>query len=323
MGKSKRVGIVGVGHVGSTVGYSIAMRGLAHEVILSDHKVERAKGMALDMSQSAQAARMSTLVKAAQTPEDLVDCDLVVVTAGSPRLPGMSRDDLLLKNAQIMKEVSQDIKTYSPNAIIVPVSNPLDVMVYVALRVTGWDRSRIVGMSGILDSARMAHYIQEAIYAKHKIEFGGQIRAQVIGGHGDTMVPLPRFTTVAGLPLTDFLDWSEINEIVEKTKNGGAEIVRYLQTGSAYYAPAKATSLMVESILHDKKLVYPCAVRLEGEYSYDDVVNGLPVMLGAGGIEQVFSPSLDAEQDRLFARSVRSVRDLIDVLNKHNFFDDM
>jgi len=321
MGKSKRVGIVGVGNVGSTVGYSIAMRGLAHEVILCDHKVERAKGMALDMSQSAQAARMSTSVKVAETPAQLIDCDLVVVTAGSPRLPGMNRNDLLIKNAQIMKEVVRDIKTYSPNAIIIPVSNPLDVMVYVALKETGWERSRVVGMSGILDSARMAHYIQEAIFNKHKIEFGGQVRAQVIGGHGDTMVPLPRFTTVAGLPLTDFLDWNEINEIVSKTKNGGAEIVGYLQTGSAYYAPAKATSLMVESILQDKKLVYPCAVMLEGEYAYEDVVSGVPVMLGARGVEQVFAPSLDAEQDRLFAESIRSVRELIDVLNHNKFFE--
>jgi len=320
MGKSKRVGIVGVGHVGSTVGYSIAMRGLAHEIILSDNKVERAKGMALDMSQSAQAARMSTIVSVAESADQLVDCDLVVITAGSPRLPGMNRNDLLIKNAQIMRDVCANVKVHSPNAIIIPVSNPLDVMVYVALKETGWDRSRIVGMSGILDSARMAHYIQEAIFKKHKIEFGGQVRAQVIGGHGDTMVPLPRFTTVAGLPLTDFLDWNEINEIVEKTKNGGAEIVRYLQTGSAYYAPAKATSLMVESILQDKKLVYPCAVMLEGEYSYKDVVSGVPVMLGARGVEQIFAPTLDAEQDRLFATSIKSVRDLIDVLNENNFF---
>ncbi len=320
MGKSKRVGIVGVGHVGSTVGYSIAMRGLAHEIILSDNKVERAKGMALDMSQSAQAARMSTIVSVAESADQLIDCDLVVITAGSPRLPGMNRNDLLIKNAQIMRDVCANVKVHSPNAIIIPVSNPLDVMVYVALKETGWDRSRIVGMSGILDSARMAHYIQEAIFKKHKIEFGGQVRAQVIGGHGDTMVPLPRFTTVAGLPLTDFLDWNEINEIVEKTKNGGAEIVRYLQTGSAYYAPAKATSLMVESILQDKKLVYPCAVMLEGEYSYKDVVSGVPVMLGARGVEQIFAPTLDAEQDRLFATSIKSVRDLIDVLNENNFF---
>jgi malate dehydrogenase len=320
MGKSNRVGIVGVGHVGSTVGYSIAMRGLAHEIILSDNKVERAKGMALDMSQSAQAARMSTIVSVAESADQLVDCDLVVITAGSPRLPGMNRNDLLIKNAQIMRDVCANVKVHSPNAIIIPVSNPLDVMVYVALKETGWDRSRIVGMSGILDSARMAHYIQEAIFKKHKIEFGGQVRAQVIGGHGDTMVPLPRFTTVAGLPLTDFLDWNEINEIVEKTKNGGAEIVRYLQTGSAYYAPAKATSLMVESILQDKKLVYPCAVMLEGEYSYKDVVSGVPVMLGARGVEQIFAPTLDAEQDRLFATSIKSVRDLIDVLNENNFF---
>ncbi len=317
MAKGKRVGIVGVGNVGSTVAYSIAMKGLAHEVILRDRKVNRAKGMALDMSQSAQAARMHTIVKAAETFEEMRDCDVIVITAGSPRLPGMSRNDLLLTNAEIMREVIGDVKKYSPNAIVIVVSNPLDAMVYVALKETGWSRNRVIGMAGILDSARMAHAIHDAL----NYEYGGQIRALVIGAHGDTMVPLPRFSTVAGMPLNNFLSGKEIFNIVERTKKGGAEIVKFLQTGSAYYAPAKATSLMAESILQDKKLIYPCAVMLEGEYTYNDVVCGLPVMLGADGAEQVFEPTLNDDQDRAFAKSISSVRELIDELKRQNFFN--
>jgi malate dehydrogenase len=314
--KGKKVGIVGVGNVGSTIAYSVAMKGLCHEVILRDNKYDRAKGMALDMSQSAQAARMHTVVRAAESPEQMTDCDVVVVTAGSPRLPGMSRDDLLFKNAEIMRSVINDIKTYSPNAIVVPVSNPLDAMVYVALKESGWSRNRVVGMAGILDSARMAHYIHEAL----DYNYGGQIRALVIGGHGDDMVPLPRFSTVAGMPLTDFLSWNKINEIVNRTKQGGAEIVKYLKTGSAYYAPAKSASLMVEAILQDKKHIYPCAVMLDGEYGYSDIVSGLPAMLGANGAESVFAPTLNDEQERSFDRSISSVRELTDALNDKDFF---
>ena len=314
--RGKRVGIIGAGNVGSTVAYSLAMRGSAHEIILRDNKVDRAKGMALDMSQAANAARMHTVVSVAETPDQLVDCDVVVITAGSPRLPGMSRDDLLLINAKVMREVINDVKMYSPNAIVVPVSNPLDAMVYVALKESGWDRNRIVGMAGILDSARMAHFIFE------KLGYGsGQIRASVMGGHGDDMVPLPRFSTVAGVPLTDLLSWDEINEIIDRTKNGGAEIVSYLKNGSAYYAPAKATAIMVEAILNDTKQIHPCAVMLEGEYGYKDVVSGVPVMLGASGAERVIEANLNEDQALRFSKSVASVNELLDALHKNNFFD--
>jgi malate dehydrogenase len=228
----------------------------------------------------------------------------------------MSRDDLLLKNAEIMQKIVGSLKHTSPNAIIIPVSNPLDAMVYVALKESGWERNRVIGMAGILDSARMAHFVYE------KLGYGaGQIRCSVMGGHGDDMVPLPRFSTVAGVPLTDLLTWEEINEIVEKTKNGGAEIVSLLKDGSAYYAPAKATALMVEAILSDKKQIYPCAVMLDGEYGYKDVVSGVPVMLGANGAEKIIEANLNDEQDRQFAKSIGSVRQLIDTLNKNNFFN--
>ncbi len=314
--KGKKVAIIGAGNVGSTVAYSLAMKGSAHHVVLRDNKMDRAKGMALDMSQAANAARMHTVVSAAENAEDLADSDVVVITAGSPRLPGMSRDDLLLTNAEIMRNVIKDVQTYAPEAIVVPVSNPLDAMVYVALKETGWDRNRVVGMAGILDSARMAHFIFE------KLGYGsGQIRASVMGGHGDDMVPLPRFSTVAGVPLTDLLTWDEINEITERTKNGGAEIVKYLKTGSAYYAPAKATSTMVEAILNDTKQIHPCAVMLEGEYGYSDVVSGVPVMLGANGAEKVIEANLNEDQASRFSKSVSSVQELIDSLHTNKFFE--
>lgn len=315
--KGTRVGIVGAGNVGATVAYSLAMKGVSHEIILRDNKVDRAKGMALDMSQAANAARQHTVVSVAEDMSQLTDCDVIVITAGSPRLPGMSRDDLLMVNANIMKEVVDDIKKYSPNAILIPVSNPLDAMVYTAIRETGWERNRVVGMAGILDSARMAHFIYE------KVGYGaGQIRASVMGGHGDDMVPLPRFSTIAGVPLTDLLTDEEIEEIVEKTRHGGAEIVSYLKTGSAYYAPAKSTAIMVEAILKDTKQIFPCAVMLEGEYGYSDVVSGVPVALGARGVEKIIEVSLNEKQQKQFQRSIDSVQALIDTLNKNNFFGD-
>ena len=314
--RGKRVGIVGIGNVGSTCAYILAMNGKCHEVILrSSSNPDKAKGLALDMSQAVQAARHHTVVKHAQEPSDLKDCDVIVITAGSPRLPGMSRDDLLIKNAQIMRKNMAEIKEYSPNAIIIPVSNPLDAMVYVALKESGWPRNRVLGMAGILDSARMAHFVYQ------KLGYGsGQIRCSVMGGHGDDMVPLPRFSTVAGVPLTDLLTWDEINLIVEKTQNGGAEIVSLLKDGSAYYAPAKAAALMAEAVLGDTKQIYPCAVMLDGEYGYKDVVSGVPVMIGINGAEKVIEANLNDDQDRKFAKSVGSVRQLVDALYDNNFY---
>ena len=313
----KRVAIVGVGNVGSSVAYSLAMTGACHEIILRANNVDRAKGKALDLSQAAQAARKHTVITVAETLEDVKDCAVIVITAGSPRLPGMSRDDLLIKNAQIMRNVMRSLKKTSPDAIIIPVSNPLDAMVYVALKESGWPRNRVLGMAGILDSARMAHFVYE------KLGYGaGQIRCSVMGGHGDDMVPLPRFSTVAGVPLTDLLTWEEINEIIEKTKNGGAEIVSLLKDGSAYYAPAKATAIMVEAVLSNTKQIYPCAVMLDGEYGYKDVVSGVPVMIGANGAEKVIEANLNDDQDRKFAKSVGSVKQLIDALYTNKFYEE-
>jgi len=317
MSKGKRVGIVGAGNVGATVAYSLAMLGSCHEIILRDNKIEVAKGKALDMSQAAAAVRSHTVVTVAEDMSQLTDCDVVVVTAGSPRLPGMSRDDLLMINAKITREVIGGIAKYSPNAIIIMVSNPLDAMTYVALKESGFDRSRVIGMAGILDSSRMAAFIQE------KLGYGGgQIRASVMGGHGDDMVPLPRYSTVAGVPLSDVLTNDEIDEIVHRTRHGGAEIVGYLKTGSAYYAPAKSTALMVEAILKDTKQIHPCAVYLDGEYGYNDVVSGVPVMLGANGAEKIIEVTLDEKEKEMFKNSCGSVQELIDSLNNHKFFEE-
>jgi len=316
MNHGKRVGIVGAGNVGSTVAYSLAMQGACHEIILRDNKVDIAKGKALDMSQAASAVRSHTVVSVAEEMSDLKDCDVVVVTAGSPRLPGMSRDDLLMINAKITKEVMAGIKQYSPEAIVILVTNPLDAMVYVAAKELGFERGRVIGMAGILDSSRMASFIQE------KLGYGGgQIRASVMGGHGDDMVPLPRYSTVAGVPLTDVLTHAEIDEIVQRTRQGGAEIVGHLKTGSAYYAPGKSTAIMVDAILKDTKQIHPCAVMLEGEYGYSNVVSGVPIMIGANGCEKIIEVTLNDVEKKMFSRSVDSVQSLVDTLNENKFFE--
>lgn len=311
---NKKVGIVGVGNVGSTLAYTLASKGICTSIILRDIRENIVQAMALDISQAANAAKSHTVVKAATSGKDLEGCDVVVITAGLPRTPGMSRDDLLIKNANIMKSVMEDVKTYASDAKIIIVSNPLDAMVYTALKVSGFPREQVVGMAGILDSARMSHFILD------KLGYGaGQIESSVMGGHGDDMVPLPNFSTVAGVPMSELLSDEDIQEIVDKTKNGGLQIVKLLETGSAYYAPAHATSLMVEAILHNKKKIYPCAVCLEGEYGYDNIVSGVPVMLGSKGVEKVIELNLNEEQKEMFAQSVSSVQGLVDTLNKKFF----
>lgn len=312
---TKKVAIIGAGNVGSTLAYTLASKGICSSIVLKDIKDNLVKAMSLDISQAANAAKSSTVVTTASTGACLRGCDVIVITAGLPRMPGMSRNDLLLTNAKIMKDVIEEIKVNAPQAIVIVVSNPLDAMVYTALKVSGFPRNQIVGMAGILDSARMSHFILE------KLGYGaGQIESSVMGGHGDDMVPLPNFSTVAGMALTEVMTQNDIDEIVEKTKNGGAQIVKYLEKGSAYYAPAHATSLMVEAILNDKKEVYPCAALLEGEYGYENIVSGVPVMLGKNGVEKVIELKLTSEQRTLFAKSVASVQELVDALYENTFF---
>lgn len=312
--ENKKVTIIGVGNVGSTLAYTLAHKGICSQIVLKDIRENIVKAMALDISQSANAAKSHTIVNAANDGKDIKNSDVVVITAGIPRKPGMSRDDLLLTNAKIMSSVIDDIKTYSPNSIIIVVSNPLDAMVYTALKTSGFKREQVIGMAGILDSARMSHFILE------KLGYGaGQIESSVMGGHGDSMVPLPNYCTVAGVPISELLNEEDINEIVDKTRNGGLQIVKLLETGSAYYAPAHATSLMVEAILHNKKKIYPCSVMLKGEYGYDNIVGGVPVMLGIKGVEKIIELNLDEKQKSLFDNSINSVKELVDTLDNKFF----
>ena len=305
----KTVGIVGVGNVGSTLAFTLASKNICSSLLLKDLREDFVKAMALDISQAANAAKSKTVIKACLKDEEFKDCDIVVITAGIARKPGMSRDDLLLTNAKIMTSVINSVINYNPNAVIIIVSNPLDAMVYTALKASNYPRNKIIGMAGILDSARMAHFIFE------KLGYGqGQIEASVMGGHGDDMVPLADFSTVAGVNLSEVLSKEDIDDIVNKTKNGGAQIVKLLETGSAYYAPAYSTTLMIEAILEDKREIYPCAVRLEGEYGYSDIVSGVPVMLGINGVEKIIELNLKEEQKKQFAKSIASVRELINII---------
>ncbi len=260
-----RVAIVGAGAVGASCAYALALNGSCSEIILYDIIPDIAIGKAIDISQSTLYSKRKTNIRAITEPSEMEDCDIVVITAGVPRKKDMTRADLLKINAGIVKEVALNIKKYSPNAIIISVSNPLDVMNYVVYRVTGWDRSRVIGMSGALDRARMAYEIYK------KVGFGAtQINAMVIGEHGEHMIPYPQLSNVDGINLTSMLSPEEIEEVVENTKSGGAQIVKYLKT-SAYYAPGRAIAIMVEAILENRDIVVPSSVILEGEYGYEDI----------------------------------------------------
>ncbi len=310
----RRVGIVGAGFVGATAAYSLTMHGTCHEVILYDIATDIAIGKAIDIGQSTSYSPQGTIVTPAKSASDLKDCDVVVITAGVPRKDGMTREDLLMINAKIMKDVVTNIVKYSPNAIILCVSNPLDVMTYAIAKLTGWDKSRIIGMAGALDSARMAYQIHK------KVGYGsGQIRAIVIGDHGQNMIPLPEISTLGGIPLTQIMTKEEMSDIIVKTKEGGAEIVKHLGT-SAYYAPGRAVSVMVEAILDDSRIVMPSSVILEGEYGQDDIAVGVPVVLGAKGVDSIIEIDFDEETRERFETSISSIRDGINVLKSNGFF---
>ena len=310
-----KVTIVGAGNVGATCADVISYRGIASEVVILDIKEGFAEGKAMDLMQCATNTGFNTMITGVTNDyAKTANSDVVVITSGIPRKPGMSRDDLLLTNAKIMQAVLEDIKKYAPNSKIIIVSNPLDAMVYAALKILKFPREQVIGMAGILDSARMSHFISE------KLGYGaGQIESSVMGGHGDDMVPLVNYSTVAGVSLPELLSKEDIEDIVTKTKNGGLQIVKLLETGSAYYAPAHATSLMVEAILHNNKKIYPCSVMLDGEYDCKNVVSGVPVMLGANGVEKIIELKLNEEQKELFANSVASVQELIDTLDEKFF----
>ena len=310
----KKVGIVGVGNVGATLAFTLATQNICKEILLKDIKGDLLQAIALDISQATQAAKSKTMIKHTQKAAEFTQCDIVVITAGVPRKPGMSRNDLLLINAKIMSSIVSETFDYNPDAIVIIVSNPLDAMVYTALKASRYNKNRVIGMAGILDSARMSHFILE------KLEYGhGKIQAQVMGGHGDDMVPLPNFSTVENVALTDILSQEDIEDIINKTRNGGAQIVKLLGNGSAYYAPAYATSLMINAILQDTKETFPCAIKLDGEYGYKGIVAGVPVVLGSLGVEEVVELKLNENQKEAFHKSITSVKELINTLESKFF----
>jgi len=305
---NRKVTVVGAGHVGATVARGVADKELA-DVVLLDILEGVPQGKALDMLEACPIEGSDARVLGTNDYADTAGSDVVVITAGIARKPGMSRDDLLQTNFKIMKAVTENIVQHSPGCIVVPVTNPLDVMCQVVYKVSGLPRERVVGMAGVLDSARMRTFI--AAELKVSVE---NTHAFVLGGHGDTMVPLPRYSTVAGIPITELLDQATIDRIVTRTANGGAEIVKLLGTGSAYYAPGSAATEMVEAILKDKKKILPCSTYLQGEYGIDGVFVGVPVKLGAGGVEDIIEIRLEAGERAALEKSANAVRELVAVV---------
>jgi malate dehydrogenase len=308
----KKVTVVGGGFVGATTAQRIVDNELA-DVVLTDILESVPTGKGLDMLESTPITRSDSRVSGISTAtgdyRETANSDIVVITAGFPRKPGMSRDDLLRANYDVIKAVVEQIVKHSPNAILVVVTNPLDAMAQACYRISGFPKNRVIGMAGVLDSARMSSFV--AMELDVSIE---NVHSFVLGGHGDDMVPLARYSTVAGIPLPDLLPADRIEAIVQRTRKGGAEIVNLLKTGSAYYAPSAAVVEMVEAILKDKKKILPCAAYLEGEYGVQGLYVGVPVKLGSGGIEKIIEVKLTADEQAALDKSAASVRELIGVL---------
>ena len=308
----KKVTVVGGGFVGSTTAQRIVDQELA-DVVLTDLLEGVPAGKALDMLESATITGSDSSVAGISTAtgdyRETANSDVVVVTAGFPRKPGMSRDDLLRANYEVVRAVVEHVVQFSPNAILIMVTNPLDAMVQAAFRVSGFPKNRVMGMAGVLDSARMSAFIAQELNVSVD-----NVHSFVLGGHGDDMVPLPRYSTVAGIPLPELLPKEKIDAIVDRTRKGGAEIVNLLKTGSAYYAPSAAVVEMVEAILKDKKKILPCAAYLEGEYGIKGLYVGVPVKLGARGVEQIIEIKLTPEENAALQKSAASVRELVNIL---------
>ncbi len=299
-----KITVVGAGNVGATTAQRLAEKELARQVVMVDVVEGIPQGKGLDQWESAPIEGFDTRIIGTNGYEETADSDIVVVTAGIARKPGMSRDDLLNTNAGIVKQVSEAIKRTSPNAIVIMVSNPLDVMAYVALKVTGFPRERVLGMAGVLDTARYRAFLAEALDVSVR-----DIQAMVLGGHGDTMVPLISYTTVSGIPVTQLLDRRTLEAIVERTRTGGGEIVKYLKTGSAYYAPSAAAVQMCEAIVLDQKRILPCAAWLEGEYGLSGLFLGVPCKLGRRGLERIIEVELTADERAALGKSAAAVRE--------------
>lgn len=306
----RKVTVVGAGHVGESVVRALAEKDLADIVLVDIPLTENMPaGKALDIMQTGPIYGYDTKVTGATSYEATAGSDIVVITAGIPRKPGMSRDDLLNTNAAIVKSVTEQVAKYSPDSILIIVSNPLDAMCQVALQTSKFPKNRVIGMAGILDSSRMRTFIAQALNVSTE-----NVHAMVLGGHGDTMVPLPRFSTVAGIPITELMTKEQIDAINTRTCNGGAEIVKLLKTGSAYYAPAAAAVEMVAAILLDKKKVVPCAAYLEGEYGVSGIFVGVPVKLGSTGIVEILQLKLTEDEKAALLKSAASVKELCGVL---------
>jgi malate dehydrogenase len=300
-----KVAVVGAGNVGATAAQRLAEKNLARTVVMVDVVDGVPQGKALDQWQAGPIEGFDTRVLGNQTYDDAADADVFVVTAGIARKPGMSRDDLTKTNAGIVRSVSEQIARVAPKSIIVLVSNPLDAMCYVAMKTTGFPRERILGMAGVLDTARYRMFLAEALDVSVE-----DIQAMVLGGHGDTMVPLISYTTVSGIPVTQLLDKARLDAIVDRARNGGAEIVAFLKTGSAFYAPSAAAVQMVEAIALDKKRILPCSAWLQGEFGLKDVFCGVPCKIGRNGLERIIEISLTENERAALNRSAEAVRSL-------------
>jgi malate dehydrogenase len=308
----KKIALVGGGNIGGTLAHLCALKELG-DVVLFDIVEGLPQGKALDLCQSTPVEMASVRLTGTNSYADLAGADVVIVTAGVPRKAGMSRDDLIGINVKVMKAVGEGIKTYCPGAFVICITNPLDVMVWALREITGQPHNMVVGMAGVLDSARFRYFLAEAMNVSVE-----DVSAFVLGGHGDDMVPLTRYSTVAGIPLPDmvkmgWLSQEKLDEIVKRTRGGGGEIVALLKTGSAFYAPATSAIAMAESFLRDQKRVLPCAAWLTGQYGLKDVYVGVPVVIGAGGVERVVEISLNDEEKAMFAKSVGSVETLVGI----------
>ena len=298
-----KITVIGAGHVGATTAQRLAEKELAREIVLIDVIEGIPQGKGLDQWESAPIEGFDSRVIGSNDYGPATGSEMFIVTAGVARKPGMSRDDLMRTNVAIVKSVSEEIKKCSPDAIVIVVSNPLDVMAWVAKEVTGFPRNRVIGMAGVLDTARYRSFIADALDVSVE-----DIQAMVLGGHGDTMVPLISYTTVSGIPVTQMMNGSKLDEIVERTRNGGAEIVGYLKTGSAYYAPSAAAAQMAEAIVKDKRRILPCAAWLEGEFGFRDLYLGVPCKLGASGLNQIIEVELSKAERVALEKSAEHVR---------------
>ena len=305
-----KISIIGAGNVGATTAHWIASKELG-DVVLLDIVEGMPQGKALDLLESSPVEGFDVHLKGTNNYEDTKDSDIVIITSGVPRKPGMSRDDLISINTKIVKEVTENVVKYSPNAILIVVTNPLDAMVFVAAKVSSFPKHRIMGMAGILDSTRLRTFIAKELDVSVE-----DVDAMVLGGHGDSMVPLPRYSTVNGVPITEFMPKERIDALVERTRKGGEEIVNLLKTGSAFYAPGAAVAEMVESILKDKKRILPCAAYCSNEYSVNGYFVGVPVKLSRKGVEKVIELKLTDEEKKSFRKSLEHVKSLVEATEK-------